>query len=264
VGRELPGLSIVPQHIDADENYLNSHDSEAIELAKIILRSSQDFKGQKMQANSQFDLKMRQRTGIAKAPFVAEFVRMLVEDNDEKVVLFGWHREVYEIWLEKLKDLKPVMYTGSESPTEKEASKQAFVKGDSKVMIISLRSGAGLDGLQGVSKIAVFGEMDWSPAVHEQNIGRIYRDGQEDPVIAYFLISTSGSDPVMSDILGLKKQQIEGIRNPNQDLISNLQINVDGIRVLAENYLKQRGVAIPKEEATPAAVEDVSSQLSSC
>jgi hypothetical protein len=40
-------------------------------------------------------------------------VRIMVEGG-EPVVLVGWHRDVYDIWLE-LRDLKPAMYTGSES-----------------------------------------------------------------------------------------------------------------------------------------------------
>jgi hypothetical protein len=42
-----------------------------------------------------FDWKMRQATGIAKAPYVAEFVKLLLE-SEQKVVLFGWHRDVYD------------------------------------------------------------------------------------------------------------------------------------------------------------------------
>lgn len=54
---------------------------------------------------------MRQATGIAKAPYVLEFVRMLVESG-ESVMLYGWHRDVYNIWLERLAEFNPVMYTG--------------------------------------------------------------------------------------------------------------------------------------------------------
>ena len=43
-----------------------------------------------------------------------------------------------------------------------------FIDGDARVLMMSLRSGAGLDGLQEVSHTAVFGELDWSPGVHRQ------------------------------------------------------------------------------------------------
>lgn len=256
VQRELPGIIRVPQWIQSDPEAFKKLKGQAIELAKLILRQTQDYTGQKMRAAGEFDMKMRQATGIAKAPFVADFVRFLVEENDTPVVLYGWHRDVYEIWLEKLRgnpargiaDLHPVMYTGSESPTQKEWAKQEFLSGRSKVLIISLRAGAGMDGLQEVCHCAVFGELDWSPGVHEQCEGRIHRDGQDEPVTSYYLLADEGSDPVVSDVLGVKKQQIEGIRDPNQELVTQLQIDPDHIKKLAEKYLTDHGVPLPQPE----------------
>ncbi len=245
VKREVPPITVVPHHIDADPKVLLKMKGRAIELAKLILGQGEAFKGQKMQAAGEFDMRMRQETGIAKAPYTAEFVKFLHEESGEKIVLFGWHRECYSIWLEKLKDLKPVMYTGTETPAQKEASRTAFVEGDSKVLIISLRSGAGLDGLQSVCHIAVFGELDWSPAVHEQAIGRLARDGQISPVVAYYLLSEHGSDPVISDVLGVKKQQLEGIRDPSRDMITRLQVEADYIKKLAERFLQESGEEVP-------------------
>jgi hypothetical protein len=250
VGRELPPVTVVPHYIDAAPEVIMKMESDAINLAKIILQQHDAYKGQRMQASGEFDMKMRQATGIAKAPFVAEFVRFLVEQDDEPVILFGWHRAVYDIWMEKLKgdasrnirNLNPVLFTGTEDAKEKEASKQKFLRGESKVFIISLRAGAGLDGLQAVSHIGVFGELDWSPGVHEQNIGRFARDGQLDPMTAYYLISTLGSDPFMSDILGVKKQQAEGVRDPSQDLVTKLQVESGFIKKLAAKFLAERGI----------------------
>lgn len=247
VKRELPGVIRVPQWIESDPEAFKKLKGQAIELALLILRQSQEFKGQKMQAAGEFDMKMRQATGIAKAPFVAEFVRLLVEDGTP-VVLYGWHRDVYEIWLEKLEEFNPVMYTGSESPTQKEWSKQEFLSGRSKVLIISLRAGAGMDGLQEMGHVCVFGELDWSPGVHEQCEGRLHRDGQDEPVTSYYLLADEGSDPVMSDVLGVKRQQIEGIRDPNAELVTQLQIDPDHIKKLAEKYLTDHGIPIPKPE----------------
>jgi SNF2 family DNA or RNA helicase len=138
------------------------------------------------------------------------------------------------------------MYTGSESPTQKETSRKAFVEGDSQVLIISLRSGAGLDGLQGVCKIGVFAELDYSPAVHIQCGGRIHRDGQDEPVILYYLIADSGSDPVISDILGVKRQQLEGINSPRPEFIETLQVEADYIKRLAEDFLLKNGEQLPE------------------
>ena len=237
VGRELPGVNRVPYAIDADMKALDLVGSSARELATIIL-SQTSKREERFQAGGQFDMIMRQATGVAKAPYVAEFVRMLAEDD--QVVLFGWHREVYTIWLDRLKDLKPVMYTGTESPKQKDDARAKFLSGESKVLIMSLRSGAGLDGLQLASCTAVFGELDWSPGVHEQNEGRLARDGQDSSVWAYYPHSMEGSDPVMIDVLGMKRSQAEGVMNPEKDLLETLQVDSGShVRKLAEDFLSR-------------------------
>lgn len=244
VGRELPPLTKIVHEVESDPDALKAITGDAVALARIILERNERFRGELMQASGRFESLMRQATGIAKAPYVAEFVRILVESG-QPVVLFGWHRAVYDMWAEKLSDLHPVFYTGEESATQKEAARTAFISGESKLMIMSLRSGAGVDGLQQVCSTVVFGELDWSPGVHEQCIGRIARDGQEQPTMAYFLTSTEGADPIMVDVLGVKREQIEGVRNPGQGLVERVDTGEDALRRLASEFLHGLGITAP-------------------
>lgn len=125
--------------------------------------------------------------------------------------------------------------TRLESPTQKQAAADAFTRGDSRLLVMSLRAGAGLDGLQQCASVAVFGELDWSPAMHDQCIGRLARDGQDATVAAYFLVADDGADPVIADVLELKRQQAEPIRNPDQPLLLEASDkSSDRIRLLAE------------------------------
>jgi SNF2 family DNA or RNA helicase len=114
---------------------------------------------------------------------------------------------------------------------------------------MSLRSGAGVDGLQEFCRTTVFGELDWSPGVHEQCTGRIYRDGQKDPVVAYFMMSADGADPIMADVLGIKREQIEGVRNPGGDLLERVNTGENNLRQLARDFLERRGLAIKEPNA---------------
>lgn len=253
VKRELPHQTIRQiQKVDTDRKALDAIDASAAELARILLGQAENF--EKMRAAQELDNKLRQATGIAKAPHVADFVRLLAE-SEEKIVLGGWHRAVYDIWLSKLRDLQPVMYTGSETPAEKARAIDAFVNGPSRVLIMSLRSGAGVDGLQNVSSAVVIGELDWSPAVHDQLIGRLARDGQESPVVAYFLVSEEGSDPVVAEVNGIKREQQEGIRNPHSDdVFEHVEIDPARVKRLAEHYLRKqarrRGMSLAAGAAT--------------
>ncbi len=255
VGRELPPLSIIEQIVDHDASELGAIEEEAAALARFILSGRELVRGQKMSAGGDLDWKLRHATGIAKAPYVAAFVRLLVESG-EKVLLYGWHHDVYDLWADRLQDLKPVFYTGRQTINERAAAKQSFVNGESPVLVMSLRAGAGLDGLQQVpgARTVVFGELDWSPGVHEQAIGRIHRDGIGDPVAAYFLVAEDGSDPIVAEALGLKKAQITGLRDPDAPEVT-LRAEGERARTLAETYLRQRNLLKPVSALNQRRVE---------
>ena len=254
VGRELPPCSSILQTIKTDHAVLDRIKGSAVELAKVILATQQNYRGEKFRASEEFNMLLRQATGIGKAPYVAEFVRMLLA-SEEKVIVFGWHRQVYEILLEQLAEFKPLLYTGSESSKQKQAAKEAFMTGDCRVLIISLRAGAGLDGLQRVCKVGVFAEIDWSPGVHVQCIGRYHRDEQYDPSVAYYLLSDDGSDPVIADLLGLKRGQIEGVVDPHAELVEQLAVEPGSIKRLARVYLEKLGVTLPQAEQIKGELE---------
>lgn len=237
VGRELPPCYSDVQHVDCDIDALEQVSKTCAELATMLLKAG-GIGLDKMRAAEEFDWRLRQATGVAKAPYIAAFVRLLVESG-EKVVLYGWHHAVYSIWKDKLEGIPIAMYTGQESIPQKEEAKRRFIAGEAKVLIMSLRAGAGLDGLQGSCNIVVFGELDWSPGVHEQNIGRVWRDGQENSVNVYFMVCDEGSDPFMVEVNGVKEQQIKGIRDPNADLVEKLQLDPNRIKNLARKYLEK-------------------------
>lgn len=243
IGRELPPIVRYVQDADVDHDAYQKGLTSADELARILLTGTFLERGQ---AARQFDLELRQATGIAKAPYVAELVRMLV-DSGEQVFLGGWHRAVYDVWRERLKDLNPVFFTGTESATQKEEARQAFISGRSKVLIMSLRSGAGTNGLQDVCSVCVLGELDWSPAVHEQFIGRLARDGQFENVQVFIPVSPVGCDPTMASILGLKQAQATGIVDLGAEIAPDfVETDPQRLKQLARDFLKSRGLPVPE------------------
>jgi SNF2 family DNA or RNA helicase len=251
VGRELPGLSVYEQFVETDKKAMEKFGDEIVGLAKTILADTELERGDRMRASGELNYKLRRQTGMAKADFTAAFVRGLV-DNGESVVLYAWHHDVYQVLRHALRDLNPAFYTGKESAVQKELEINRFKDGETKVAILSLRAGAGLDGLQHCCRTVVFGELDWSPGVHEQAIGRVHRDGQPDPVCVYFLVADAGSDPIIADTLGVKRIQIRGLRDPNAPVVE-AGVDPNHMRKLAESFLRQRGELPPATEVSAAA-----------
>lgn len=231
VKREIPPVQNIEYEIEHDEAVLNKWMKGCTELAKILLYSKE--KNAAFRAGGEFDHRMRQATGLAKAPYVVEFVKMLLE-AEKRVIVYAWHRAVYTEYAKGWTDYNPVFYTGTETPREKDKAVDAFIKGNSRILVLSLRAGAGLDGLQHVCRTVVYGELDWSPGIHVQCTGRLGRDGQQDPVTAYYLTSNEGADPVMLDVLDIKKQIAQFV-DPDAPLTETK--DPDHIKKLAERIL---------------------------
>lgn len=210
VGRTQPQPNVLTHYVAYNDRLAEQSEELAYTLA---LRSQQGSFMERGSAFRQLDALTRLSTGLAKAHGVVDYVRILLE-ADVPVLMSGWHREVYDIFLSELKDWNPLLYTGTETTRVKERSKRAFIAGDSNLMIISNRSGSGLDGLQARCQDFVCAELDWSPMVLKQLIGRLRRRGQEDVVNAHYMIAKGGSDPLMVETLGLKSSQAHGIMNP--------------------------------------------------
>ena len=151
---------------------------------------------------------VRQATGIAKAPYVCQFVRALL-DSGEKVLLFAHHHAVMDVYRQELKHYRPGFITGRETISAKSEAVERFMAGKTDVLCISLRAASGLN-LQRATCV-IFGELDWSPAVHSQAEDRAHRMGQEDSLLCYYLVSPQGSDAAMQEALGLKVSQFVGL-----------------------------------------------------
>lgn len=235
VGQQMPPVNRIIDFVDYNSVELRSIDDYAHDLA--MKASTGQFK-ERGEATRMLDLRVRHATGVSKAKTVAATVRILVEGG-APVVLVGWHRDVYDIWMTELADLKPLLYTGSESGAGKDRTAQAFMNGESDLLILSLRSGAGLDGLQHRCSTMVFGELDWSPGIHHQCIGRLDREGQKEPVTAIFLVVDDGSDPSMMEVLGLKASQAAGIVDPTLG-VQKTHSDGEGMKRLVRQYLAKR------------------------
>jgi hypothetical protein len=238
VDGQMPPVNVLLHHVPFDEQVVEHVAAEAKVLAQRVMTGSFTERGQ---AARELDMMARHSTGMAKATGVAALARFLVE-NGLKVLVAGWHRDVYDVWLKALADLRPMLYTGSESAAAKKRTKQAFVDGDCPLIFMSLRSGAGVDGLQQVCHTAVIGELDWSPQVHRQFIGRLRRPGQVHQVDAFYAHTNGGSDPVLVELLGLKSAQASGIVDP---------FRAQAQTVSDDSRIKKLAAAYLHEGATP-------------
>ncbi len=178
----------------------------------------------------------RQATGLAKAPFVAQFVRALLEGG-EKVLLFAHHHAVMDTYRQELRSFSPAFITGRETADRKEQSVERFMQGRTELCCVSLRAASGLN-LQRATCV-VFGELDWSPAVHSQAEDRAHRMGQTDSILCYYPVAPGGSDQEMQDALGLKVSQFVALMGDAPQPQAELNENTQFARLYAERMVQR-------------------------
>lgn len=232
---ELPPKRRLVQEIDSDDKVYRELMRPVMDKLGSLLALHPDAKERAM-LEEQVGRGERQATGVAKAPFVAAFVRAL-EDSGEKVLLFAHHHAVMDIYRKELAAYHPVFITGRESTGQKEEAVARFMEGRTNLCVISLRAASGLN-LQRASCV-VFGELDWSPAVHSQAEDRAHRMGQKDSILCYYLVAPQGSDRDMQDALGLKVSQFVALMGDQTPKLSSVQDAQKAAKAHIESMLKQ-------------------------
>lgn len=133
----------------------------------------------------------RRLMGVALAPQISEYATDFLEGSDEKLVIFGWHLEVLDIFEERLARFGTVRIDGRKSPNARQKAVDDFIS-DPKVRVFIgniQAAGTGLDGLQKVCSRCYLAEPDWVPAQNEQAVSRLDRFGQENLVTAEIFVA---------------------------------------------------------------------------
>ena len=201
---DLPPKRRLVMTIDSDDSVYRQLMQPITDKIRLLRSDSTLSASQRALVTMEVEQGERQATGIAKAPYVVQFVRALL-DGGEKVLLFAHHHQVMDLYQHELRAFSPAFITGRETTAQKDRSLERFMSGRTDLCCISLRSASGLN-LQRATCV-VFGELDWSPAVHSQAEDRAHRMGQTDSILCYYLVSQGGSDQDVQDALGLKVSQ---------------------------------------------------------
>lgn len=134
---------------------------------------------------------VRHMMGLAIAPQVADYVEMLLDGGEDKLVIGAWHISVLDLLQKKLEKFGVLRVDGSTSATQKEERVKLFVN-DPKWHIIMgniLSLGTGTDDLQKVSAHVLLAEPDVVPGNNEQFVDRLDRMGQQRTVQADFFVA---------------------------------------------------------------------------
>ena len=149
---------------------------------------------------------LRKNTGLAKLPYVIEYLENALEQED-KVVAFGHHREVIEKVAQHFGN-KAVMLYGGMTDTVKQRAIDKFQEDPTCrlfVGAITIAQGYTLTA----ASLAVIFELDWRPAMINQAEDRLHRIGQKNAVLIQHLLFDGSLDSNMIKTIIDKQDVIE-------------------------------------------------------
>lgn len=171
-----------------------------------------------------------------KLPAVIEWIRLWLEDNPGKLIVFGLHKFV----LKAIKDAFPgitVHVDGSVTARKRQDAFDAFTK-DPKCRLLAgnlVAAGAGWNGT--AASAVAFVELDWRPGLHKQGEDRIHRIGQTGTAFIHYLVGHGTIEERMCQILEAKQKVIDATLDGGEVLDS---LNV--YSELSAELSKQAGV----------------------
>jgi SNF2 family DNA or RNA helicase len=145
-----------------------------------------------------------------------------IEDRleEDKVVVFFYHKEVRRYLQDKFKHYDPLVIDGSVPSKKRTEIVDKFMTDPKHRIFLGQMeaAGEGIDGLQHASSTCIFVEPSWLPKDMDQCISRLERMGQKNPVNAYILTIRDTIESRMMKLLEWKIQNINIILNDNKTL----------------------------------------------
>lgn len=160
---------------------------------------------------------LRQIVGNGKVDAAVELAESVLNDG-KKVVLFCHHKEVLHRLQEGLKHYRVGVISGDVPPKKRQNLVDDFLKNSNaplmqdsslQVMIITVAGAEGID-LFSASDI-IFVEREWTPAKEEQAESRLHRNGQKNPVNAWYLVATGTIDEKFDAMVKSKRKMFKQV-----------------------------------------------------
>lgn len=153
--------------------------------------------------------KIRHDIAVAKAPYVAEAITEMIEDNPEKkIVVFAHHHDVIDILLAEF-GAKAVHLTGKDKLEDRQVAIDSFQNDPAIQVFVGSITAAGVGITLTAAAHAVFAELTFVPAEISQAESRLHRIGQHNSVLIQHIVLDGSLDVKLAQTIVKKQTMIE-------------------------------------------------------
>ena len=210
--KDLPPYRVSDWVVEADEAALKAArmGADTKDEVKLLKSVYADLQGAtSLDALEPALASLRRLVARLKCKGVAELVtERLQADPSEKIVIFGIHRNGLDLLQAALKDFNIARVDGSVTGEKRQRQIDSFQNDPECRVFLAQSSACATAVTLTAASVAVFLELDFTPANNAQCIGRLHRIGQKRSVEVVIASLADSVDEVVNAILGRKLRDI--------------------------------------------------------
>jgi SWI/SNF-related matrix-associated actin-dependent regulator 1 of chromatin subfamily A len=209
VMKELPPKrrSIIPVDISNRSEYRHAKE-DFIQWYRTKAGTAKAKRARKAQALVRIG-QLKQLTAEGKYKNACEWIDDFLETTDEKLVVFVYHRAIFDLLTKKYKSISAI---GGKSGEQRQKEVKKF-QTNPKCRLFLGTIGADKESITlTASSTVLFLELGWTPSEHDQAEDRVNRIGQTDNKISvYYMLGKNTIDQYVWDVIEKKRKIIDQV-----------------------------------------------------
>ena len=221
--KDLPPKHVVVQNVKLPPMWRQEYNEEAARLRDHISTHRETAFGDDYGTTRGHIMTLRQLASNGKGEAAEQYVRRILEVKGEKIVVFAYYLQHLETLEKVLAEYNPVVVHGGVNDKARDNAVQKFQHDPTCRVFLGQITAAGTALTLTAGRHAIFVDLDWNPANHEQAGDRIHRIGQTKEVFLHYLVAGGTIDEDIVKMLQEKSTTTAALLDADEQSAGLLQ-----------------------------------------
>jgi SWI/SNF-related matrix-associated actin-dependent regulator 1 of chromatin subfamily A len=221
--KDLPPKHVLVQTVKLPAAWRQEYNEEAGRLRDHIQTHRETAFGDDYSTTRGHVMALRQLASNGKGEAAEAYVRKILSGPGEKIVVFSYYLQHLETLERSLAEFSPVVVHGGVNDKQRDAAVQRFQHDPTARVFLGQITAAGTALTLTAARHAIFVDLDWNPANHEQAGDRIHRIGQTKEVFLHYLVAGNTIDEDIVKMLQEKSTTTAALLDADEQSAGLLQ-----------------------------------------